>query len=799
MPELCLYDTLVIDPHSNFDPNDCNSLNQTHAYVSLGEVALDAPYIKLIRPEWIIGKNKAWNNNLVIDQTQIAWQTFFITKIITPLWNKGYRGFFFDTTDSYWLAVHNPLLQQKQIDSMASLIHQIKQRYPEASIILNRGFNLLPQVRRDINAVVIESIHHGWNQQKQVYETTSVKEQSLLLTEISKLRAMNLPIIGLDYLPPSQQDKAQTLANQMTQEGLIPWISDNKLQQIYLHKPFKQSRNILVIYSEEKTAPISSSAVLRYVGPIVEYMGYIPTYLELNAAKLSALKTQYAGVIFWLGTQSADNAWLLNWVQTQIAANIPVVFLSSFGVPIETKALAKLGLSIGTYKHSSASLEITKKDSTSVGYEVSPSITPYNFYPLRHLASKILLQLRNSHHQTEDAVAITPWGGYALSPFVIQFLPDNSALWVINPFEFFQQALRLTPFPVPDTTTENGRRLMSVHIDGDGFASPAKWVGGGFAARELRDKILKQFPIPTSLSLTKAEIAPDKVSRSYSKELIAIAQSLFALPWVESASYSFNRINNTAIDKHHPSITGIRPMGLALNEQQQVFAPIDADFYYMHDLAGPLYGFERVIETLQLTDKPRRFKPIGLYYHIYSASYPASLQALIKVYHWALAQSVMNVYSSDYIKKVLDFYQIVIAKHQGSWIIYSKGDLRELRIAKTQGYPDLIHSDNVIGFNEHEDARYIHLGPKRLSVLTYQLEKPVEPYLVEANARVVAFSRHKKQLIIRFRGNMPLQFTLANVSQCSMVSKPALKMMHQRDGTVRYWSSKDSLEIYINC
>lgn len=888
MPQLCLYDILVVDPHSNFNPEDCKGLNQTYAYVSLGEIPKDFPLIKKIKADWILGQNKAWNKNFIIDQTQKSWQTFFINEIIAPLWNRGYRGFFFDTLDSYYITTHDPKLQQKQIDSMVSLIQQIKVRYPQAKIILNRGFKLLPQVQHQIDAVVIESLYQGWYQEKNAYKETPPQDQKYLWDEITKIRAMNIPIIIIDYLPPDQQQRAQQLAEKLSQQGFIPWITNNQLHQIYLKSQFETlhvlPRKILIVYTDENKLPIRFIAPLRIIAPILEYLGYIPKFLELNEVKKlqkNDLSSEYAGVILWLGIQDAKNVWLLDWVQKQIKANIPIVFLNGFGVPVETPALAKLGLSISTFKNAKASLEIVKKDSRYVGYEVNASVTPYDFFPLKSASSQVLLQLKNDQNQTEDAIAITNWGGYAMNPYVVAFLPDLYALWVINPFEFFPQALKLNRFPIPDTTTENGRRLMTVHIDGDGFAYPAKWIGGGFAATELLERVLKKYRIPTSVSVITGEIAPNGIHPKYSKQLMNIARSIFALPWVESASHSFshpfhwqtsehkvedlqgfepfsiqiphykfdlateitgsinfinqnlvpahkkcqlffwsgaadpsiealsllsknsllniNGVNDTFIDRHRPSLTGIRPMGIDLAGKYQVFAPIDMDFYYMNSFAGPMYGFERVIQTLQLTDKPRRFKPIDLYYHIYSASYPASLQALTNVYHWALKQPVMNVYISDYIKKVLDFYHITIAKYHSSWIIYSKGDLRELRSERQLGYPDLIHSHNVTGFKENKEDFYIHLGPNHLSVLYYQQEKPIDPYLVEANARVIAFLRDARQLMIRFQGYMPVQFTLANIERCSVVSSAPLNKIQRPDNAVSYQSSKEYVEIHINC
>ncbi len=893
--QLCSYDTIVIDPYSDFNPNDCKPNSQPIAYLSVGEVGRGVPYEKDIRPEWVIGKNTAWNNNSVMDQTNSDWHDFFINQLVESWWNKGYRGFFLDTLDSYTLAVHDPKRQQQQLEGLVNLIQHIKQRHPDAKIILNRGFHLLPQLQTQVDAVVIESLYHAWNQQKQRYEKTPRSEQQLLLKQIDVLRHMQLPIIIIDYLPPSQHVQASKLALKLTQQGLIPWITDKHLQEIYIKHVHEIPRKILLLFNNEDKLERLYIPMLHYIAPILEYMGYIPDYFDLDKTALlptGNLKTKYAGIILWLETENSKNKALLQWVLQQIQHQIPVVYLNGFGMPMNTNTFARLGLSSSIAHNSPSPLKITTIDSHVVGYETKPLTMPYYFHPLRSLDSRILLQVKNKQGQTEDAVAITPWGGYALTPYVIQFLPNHYALWVIDPFKFFSQALRLHPYPIPDISTENGRRLMSVHIDGDGFANRAKWIGGRFAAEELRDQILKKFPVPTSFSVITGELAPNGSNAQLSPQLMSIARSIFALPWIEIASHSFehpfnwkttsekhrqtplnqryvleiphyqfnlkteiqgsidfinqylappnkksnllfwsgaanpsiqdlklakylnilsiNGLSDTNIDDHHPSITGIRPMGITIKNAYQVFAPIEMDFYFINNFNGPLYGFKNVIQTFQRTDKPRRTKPIDIYYHIYAASNPATLQALKKVYQWALSQPVMNIYISDYIKKVLDYNYITIGKSNGSWMIHSNSDLRELRSSHALGYPDLNHSRNVVGFKENQPDLYVHLGPERLTVLNYQTKKPTEPYLVEANGRVARFFRkpqtqdEKKRtnpasLVMQLQGNMPLQFTLANVNQCHVVSKQTLTLKHNPDQTITYFSSEQSVEIHITC
>lgn len=886
LPELCTYDLVVIDPYSDFKPGDCQPVSEPIAYVSIGEVGIGAPYEKRINPTWVIGKNPAWNNNKVMDQTNKNWQNFVLDKLVEPLWKEGYKGFFLDTLDSYFLATSTYEGEQKQIAGIAQIIKAIKKRHPDAKIIMNRGFQILPYVHADVHAVAIESLYHGWNNAKGRYEKTSLKDQEMLYKEIAKIRQMNLPIIIIDFLPPSKKEKAPELAKKLVNEGFIPWITNSDLTALYLGsaKPFL--REVLLLYTNKQHQEMMFIPIIRYVGSILEYMGYAPKFAEVSDEKTfpkEDLAGKYAGLILWLDTQDTKFESLLNWVKKQIKQQVPVVFLGGFGVPLENRFLDKLQLSLTPIKESIDSLHVSKLDSDFLAFEVQPSKMPNFFFPLEAINSEVLLQLENKYKQTQDAVAITPWGGYALYPYIVQSLPDYYSLWVLNPFTFLKKALRLQDFPIPDATTENGRRLLFIHIDGDGFTNKAKWIGGRYAAEELRDRILKKYQVPTSFSVVTGDLSPDGAYPKLSKETMAIAKDIMALPWIEIASHSFshpfnwfpeqfshekfkreqtygltipgytmdlnkeitgsvdfinqylappnkkaslffwtglanpspyaleliaknnllaiNGFTDTIINNQQRSVSSFRPMAVNVGNHYQVTAVFPMDFQYINEFEGPMYGFDQLIQTAHITDTPRRFKPIDVYYHIYAASYPATLQSLINIYEWAKTQPIMHIYASDYIKKVMDFYHIYIGKWHGAWMFFSKGDLRELRSTKALGYPDLLKSTNVIGYNEHNNQRYIHLGPNRLSLLHYMKEKPTVPYLVDANARVAAFSRASaKQLKLTFAGYLPVKFTLGNAIGCKVTSKKPLKTHQCQNNNQRcYSSSEKGIEIFIDC
>ncbi len=348
------------------------------------------------------------------------------------------------------------------------------------------------------------------------------------------------------------------IADQRTSQARMPWV---RQQTVQAHDFLPMPRKILIFYTEDPLRPV---APLQILGPILEYMGYCPEYLAWQGKASLPLKNvanNYAGVIVWSGPPDPQNETLLLWAQQQRRAHIPVVFFNGFGVPWSAPVLTGFGLSRSVLQASDRSLQIVKNDPRFVGYEVAPSVTPYDFDPIHTQNSQIVLQLQNAHHQTEDAMAITPWGGYALSPFVIKFLPDGYALWVMNPFTFLQAALRVHDFPIPDTTTENGRRLMMVHIDGAGFSEPVKWMGGGVVGRELGWRILTTFHFPTTLTGITNTVASYRLNPPEPKGFIA-RMAPRAPPMTQQ----------------HPSITGLGAMGWMQDGHVKVFAPMDMDF-----------------------------------------------------------------------------------------------------------------------------------------------------------------------------------------------------------------------------
>ncbi len=196
---------------------------------------------------------------------------------------------------------------------------------------------------------------------------------------------------------------------------------------------------------------------------------------------------------------------------------------------------------------------------------------------------------------------------------------------------------------------------------------------------------------------------------------------------------------DTVITESNRSLTAVAPLGVAKNGWFQVFAPNQNENVYTNLWTGPFYGYRRVIETYRLTDAPRRLKPINLYYHTYSVTKEASRRALEDVYGWVLARKPHAIFTSDYVNKVLDFTRTVGARSGSGWLIRNNGDLRQLRLPVSAGYPELEASRGVIGFSDHHDQRYIHLAPGGEAFLQLTEHRPGRSWLATATAGIDRF------------------------------------------------------------
>ncbi|APR36308.1 endo alpha-1,4 polygalactosaminidase [Paraburkholderia sp. SOS3] len=241
--QLSKFDTVVVEADSGFDPRTVSSMaaangadrsrcTKWYAYVSVGEVTKDRDYLASMPKQWLIGRNAEWAS-AVIDQGAPGWPQFFVEHIIAPLWARGYRGFFLDTLDSWQLIAKTDAARARQQAGLVNTIRALKARYPDAQLIFNRGFEVLPELHGDVAAVAFESLYGNWDQGKQRYGAVPADDREWLLDQARTIRERyRLPVISIDYCAPDDEACRRDIAAKICAAGIEPYVTDGALRTV---------------------------------------------------------------------------------------------------------------------------------------------------------------------------------------------------------------------------------------------------------------------------------------------------------------------------------------------------------------------------------------------------------------------------------------------------------------------------------------------------------------------------------------------------------------------------------------
>lgn len=458
--------------------------------------------------------------------------------------------------------------------------------------------------------------------------------------------------------------------------------------------------------------------------------------------------------------------------------------------------------------------------------------------PTAHVHLSLIVKNKASNKESiSDSVFVAPWGLMALDPCVLMLRPDYTSLWLMDPFQLLQDCLGPSHFPIPDTTTFAGLRMFCSHIDGDGFSNRSEITIGKYAAEIIRDRILKKYPVPISVSIIESEIRgmiQGQLPRE-KVELPEVARSIFQLPNIQVASHTFahpyywmdhdksklyptryvnlsdpypdpdpekrtgidyereiigsiNYINtqlapadkkceillwsgncrpgphalsvihslelaqmnggDTIISRRHPTITTIAPRTMQWNNEIQVYTPIQNEMLFTNGFKGPFYGgFVNVLQTFELTEFPRRIKPVCIYYHFFCGDKQESVVALEKLYDWVCNEQHHNLHSvtsAQYAHLATDARRTAI--HQlgkNHFHIKNKGRLRTFRLPNNL-WPDLHLSKGILGFNEVRDQIYIFTDDSGDVELVLSPSPTLHPYLISSTGSInfSNFSEH---------------------------------------------------------
>lgn len=200
-------------------------------YLSLGEIAETDPfYAKAKEANLLLTKNPNWDG-FYVDVRNPAWAKIVIEDIVPSILFKKFSGVFLDTVD-------NPIFLEPQYpgmtEALVKLIKGIRLHYPQIKIMMNRGFEILPEVAKQINMELLESVMTDYDFKTKTYHRRPTEEYQEILEKVKEAKKINpsLKIYTLDYWSKDDAEAIKEIYRMQRSHGFVPYVSTINLDEI---------------------------------------------------------------------------------------------------------------------------------------------------------------------------------------------------------------------------------------------------------------------------------------------------------------------------------------------------------------------------------------------------------------------------------------------------------------------------------------------------------------------------------------------------------------------------------------
>lgn len=600
-------------------------------YLSLGEVASSRAYYQAVRDEGLLlQENEVWKGSFFVDVRDPRWSKRVLDQLVPGILARGFDGVFLDTLDNPGHVERlDPVKYRGMAAAAVELIRSIHRRYPSAKIMMNRAYDLLPQVERDINYALAESVFTTYDFQTKRYVPVSkpLYEQQVALLKAAKQRRPELQVFTLDYWDPDDQDGIRGIYAEERKNGFNPYVATISLDRL-VKEPARTGavspaarpaqtqpadrpatlaseptpmattpvegalpRTILALYDSRYMKDTALVPIHQVAEMPLNHLGLIVRYHDVNKPLPSVEQlTDVRGVLTWFQSDAmADPRGFLKWAGAMLDAGKRFLVVGDLSVAFDLKRArtpqaevdefwSRLGLkSDGSWRATTYDWKIAAHDDSLVGFERSLGGPLSGFPGVTKIDPNVksYLTIRRGGNPATDVelVAIGPRGAYAAPGYLISEIEESQRRqWYVNPFEFFRTAFETDGVPKPDTTTISGRRIFYSHVDGDGWRNLTQVQRykkkEATAADVILDDVLRAYP---DLPVTVAPIAGDLDPAWFgSDKILRTARAMFALPHVEAGSHTYG----------HPLAWGLMPLEPRRTLRAAVAVGLDRFFGY---------------------------------------------------------------------------------------------------------------------------------------------------------------------------------------------------------------------------
>jgi len=235
--DLARYRLVVLDfdhyqPLSSLIERDTPRL----AYLSLTQMGKGrAEFAEVVGAGVMLEEHPVWTDAHYLDFRRPEWASLVLDRLVPRALERGFNGLFLDTLDdAEFLEAQDPVRYRGMRQAAIRLVLAIHERFPQALLMVNRGYALMPELATSIDILMGESVVGTFDAGTQAYRRQSpgdVEWQVGKLNEAKRLNP-NLKVFTLDYWDPADVDGVRALYREQRARGFAPYVSTPRLDRV---------------------------------------------------------------------------------------------------------------------------------------------------------------------------------------------------------------------------------------------------------------------------------------------------------------------------------------------------------------------------------------------------------------------------------------------------------------------------------------------------------------------------------------------------------------------------------------
>ncbi len=208
-------------------------------------------------------------------------------------------------------------------------------------------------------------------------------------------------------------------------------------------------------------------------------------------------------------------------------------------------------------------------------------------------------------------------------------------------------------------------------------------------------------------------------------------------------------------DNEYPTYASLAPIGKQVGAERQIYASMSNENTYTSLWSKNYHAYRDLVQTLKNSEFPIRFKPLNIYYHIYTGEKRASLSALLGNLAYASQQDIAPITASHFTRIAESFYRTeLVPAGANAWKILNRGALQTIRFDRaTDKSVEFAASHGVIGQRHFQGSLYVYLDAEEKNPLItlkdtspVQLAEEENAYLVESRWGISNLKRSGRDL-----------------------------------------------------